>query len=99
MNYLITVLVFVGLGACTYFGPNLKEHFGTRYENADRKIFENNISHVRGTIKNLSRLRLEYKTTQDEAHKTALKEMILTESAAFDLNKLPYDLQQFIRSL
>lgn len=76
-----------------------KSFFGVRHENIKREIFEESKSHVHGTIKNLSRLRLEYKTSKDESHRAALKEMILMESSSFGTNKLPYGLQTFIRSL
>ena len=78
---------------------SLMEFFGVRRENVKREIFEQSKSHVHGTIKNLSRLQLEYKIATNEAHKMAIKEMILMESSTFDVSKLPHNLQTFIRSL
>lgn len=98
MHILLSIIVLIGVGSCVYFGPNIKEHFGTRYGNADRKIFEQTQSHVHGTIANLSRLKLEY-ATASAGHKIALREMILTEVSTFDRSKLPYSLQVFVQSL
>ena len=75
------------------------EFWGTKVENAHRNIFEESKSHVHGTIQNISRLRMEYKTTPNEGHRAALREMILTEVAPFDKTKLPDDLYRFVQEL
>lgn len=98
MKIVFVLAALACLFSLIYFGPDLREHFGTRYENANRKIFENNQSHVHGTIKNLTRLRYEYKTAE-EGHKVALREMILLEAAEFGEARLPYELQSFINTL
>ncbi len=91
----IVVMTF-GFGALDL---GMLKIFGVARENVKREIFEQTKSHVHGTIKNISRMRLEYKTSSDEAHRAALKEMILTETSSFDINQLPIDLQTFVRSL
>ena len=90
--------MFAGLGGLIYLGPTLYRHFGKRYEHARTEIFEENLAYKRGTIEHLNRLRLEYRTAE-EKHREVLRQTILTTVASFDRSKLPYDLNQFIRTL
>lgn len=87
------------LGSLIYFGPEIREHFGTRYASADREIFENSKPFIHGQIENLSRLRLEYQTTENADHKNAIRLMVVTQTANLDKSQVPYDLQQWINSL
>lgn len=94
----ILVLLF-SLGTCTFFAPNLYEHFGKRYANADREIFEKNKSYIHGKIENLQRLKFEYELANDEDHKKAIRRMILVEASTIMKADLPYELAVFIGSL
>ncbi len=38
MKYIASFMVVVILGGLIYFGPEIKEHFGTRYASTDREI-------------------------------------------------------------
>tara|TARA_R110000851_G_scaffold44701_1_gene109712 strand:- start:543 stop:845 length:303 start_codon:yes stop_codon:yes gene_type:complete len=87
------------LGGVIYSGPEIREHFGTRYASADREIFENSKPFIHGQIENLSRLRLEYQTTENADHKSAIRLMVVTQTATLDKSQVPYDLQQWINSL
>lgn len=94
------ILLFLGLSfAMGNWGLFSKEYFGTRSANIDRKIYEENQSHVEGTIQHLNRLRLEYETAESNNKKEALRRMILSEARTFGIDKLPYDLAAFINSI
>lgn len=97
-----TVIVFGSISmVCTlvFFGPGIYKHFGTRYQDADRKIFEQNKSFIHGTIQHVGRLKLEYESEESEIVKKALRSAILAEANTFDLDKLPINLQNFILKL
>lgn len=98
LTTIIVMFMLVGLGTCTYYGPDIKKHFGVRYGNADREIFEETKSFVHGNIQNLNRLMLEYKTSEGQ-HKEAIRMMILTECSVIDMNKMPYTIQTFVNSI
>ncbi len=65
---------------------------------AERQVFLNTPSYIEGKNEYLSRLRMEYQAA-DEGHKTALREMILSEASSVDNTKLQPDLAAFIQSL
>lgn len=90
--FAVTIIVISGLSL------GLKGSLGVWSENIDRKIYEQNRSHVHGTIEHLTRLKLEYETASDE-HKVALRAAILTTVSSFDEDKLPVTLQSFINTL
>lgn len=96
-------LVIVGslliTGTITYFGPEIREHFGTRYRTADRNIFENSGAYVRGSIENLNRLRMEYQMAETENHRNAIRTMVLSQTGGLDTSLLPYDLQQWVNQM
>lgn len=96
---LIVIVLIALMGSCVYFGPEIKEFWGTRYANADRNIYENNVSHVRGTIEHIARLKLDYELAGSENHRTAIRAMVLTSTAGFDKSKLPDDLNRWVTSL
>ena len=93
-NKLVIGLVLVGLGGLIYVGPDLYRHFGVRYEDSRRHIYEKNISYVRGTIEHVERLKYEYETA-DEGHKPIVKQTILASVASFDVMKLPLHVREF----
>lgn len=99
MKYLVGVLCTLILGSLIYFGPEIKQHFGTRYAEADREIFENSKPFIHGSIENLNRLRMQYQMAENENHRNAIKTMVVTQTATLDKTQLPYDLQQWINTL
>ena len=70
-----------------------------RMEDARREVFENTSSYIRGKTQEISKMRREFKGTNDSVEKAALREMILTSASTVDIEKLPEGLQDFIRSL
>ncbi|MFW6311490.1 MAG: hypothetical protein ACOC1K_04565 [Nanoarchaeota archaeon] len=98
-EFIILLVVFGLIASAIVFGPNLYQHFGTRYESAQQHVRENNYSYIRGKIEHLQRLQLEYETADNEAHKQAIREMIKVEVTSFDKDHMPENLRQFVQSL
>lgn len=99
MRASIVILATTLLAVLIYFGPDIRQHFGTRYASADREIFENSKPFIHGTIENLNRLRMQYELAESDQHKSAIKTMVVTQTATLDKAQIPYDLQQWIKSL
>ena len=73
--------------------------WGPKYEDVRRDIFENTKSYKHGTIRDLYNLKLEYETSDNEAHKAAIASTIRHRVAAYPREELPYELRQFISNL
>jgi len=98
-NYLKVIFIVLLAVLIIYFSPNIKQYFGTRFMNAQRNIYEENYSYVRGTIEHIERLKLEYETADNKSHKLALRQTILMTISSFDIKKLPNHLYIFINDL
>lgn len=96
---LLAAIVALIVGVLAYFGPDIYEHFGTRYASADREIFENSKPFIHGTVENLARLRLQYETSTNDNHRSAIRTMVITQTATLDKSQLPNDLQMWVDSL
>lgn len=83
----------------TYGSLGMQQFFGPKFEQVRRDIYEESWSYNRGKVEHLNRLRLEYLNSENEGHKSALRSVILNEVAAFDRDRLPADLQQFVRRI
>lgn len=93
------VFAILLVGSCVYFGPEIKQHFGERYADADREIFENSKPFVHGSIENLARLKLQYELSDNQQHKDAIRAMVVTQTATLDKSQLPYELRVWVESL
>lgn len=98
-NYVFGVMGVLSLGFAVYFGPEIKQHFGTRFASADREIFENSKPFIHGSVENLNRLRLQYELTENQQHRAAIRNMVVSQTANLDKSQLPYNLQQWVESL
>lgn len=65
---------------------------------AERKVFEETPSFVHGKIQYLSRLRVQYESA-DGNQRESLKRLILMEASMVPPEKLPQELQSFLRGL
>ena len=92
----VTVVGFIGL---IIAGPNIYEFMGGRYEEARHNIYKESTAHVHGTIEHLNRLKLEYQTANNDQHKEALRQTILTSMGQTEVHQLPLHLQTFINSI
>lgn len=70
---------------------------GKKTADNDREIFKEGKAYVEGTIKELSKLKLEYETSDDEVAKKAIANHIRELTANFDINKIDNrSLRQFV---
>lgn len=69
-----------------------------KMEQVRHTTFKQSQAYQDGATKNLARLRLAYETA-DEAHRAALRLVILTEASVVDRETLPSELQTFIARL
>lgn len=87
------------LVAAIVFGPNVYEHFGKRYANADREIHQKSKSFVQGAVEHIQRLKLDYDKTDNKQHKQAIKQLVLVQAATVELHQFPPHLQSWIEQL
>jgi len=93
---LLLVAVVVGV---TWGSIGLYRWTAPAMRDAQREVFEESQSFVHGKSQHLARLRLEYETAQTPAHKTALRQVILSEASTVDLNQIDPGLRAFIQGL
>jgi hypothetical protein len=81
------------------FGPNIHQHFGQRYADADRNIHQRSKSFVFGAIEHIQRLKIEYDKSINLKHKESIRQMVLLEASNVGIENLPPHLQQWILTL
>ena len=69
-----------------------------KYENVERKVFENTKSYNQGMVQELQNMQFEYEQATP-TQKEALKKIILHRAADFPEDKMPRSLRQFIQGL
>lgn len=99
LQVLAVIALLSLIGSCVYFGPELREHFGTRYADADREVFENSKPYIHGALANLTRLKLQYELSDNVQHKAAIKAMVMTEVSTLDAKHINPTLTNWIQSL
>jgi hypothetical protein len=96
---LALLVVFYGIGFIATGGDlAIYRFWAPKMANAQRVVFENTQSYVEGKTEYLNQLRLAY-SNADGGQKEMLRQTILTEASTVDNEKLPVDLQLFVRSL
>ena len=95
---LITVGIGVGIFALTYGGLKMYEFFGPKYQDVERKIFDNTKSYNEGKEQDLLRYRLQY-LNADRDEKEAIASTIRMQFADYDESKLSLVLQSFLQKI
>lgn len=72
------------------------QFFAPKYEDARRKTFENTQSYVQGKIQDLSSYKLQFDKAKEPADKEAIKSVVSTQFANFDIDKCPDGLKPFL---
>jgi len=72
--------------------------FGPRFENVRREVFENTRSYNEAKVQDLAKYRLEYMRATSE-EKEALRSTIVIMFANYPIERLPTELQGFMREL
>lgn len=96
---LLFLVVIFALGFI-FTGEDLISYmfFAPKYANVQREVFQNTQSFVQGKAEYLGKLRYQY-LMADGPQKEALKSLILSEASTVDMNKMPPNIQGFVRTL
>jgi hypothetical protein len=87
---LIFGLTFLGWVSYDYFAP--------KYRATDNKVFKESEQYNDGMIRDLESLQIEY-LNADDAHKDALRAIVLHRFSVYPEEKMPYNLRNFYNQL
>ena len=90
----VFVVLFVATGSYMLY-----KTFAPKYEAVRYDVFKHSQAHVEGTISHIQRLRMDYESSDNDAHRDAIRRMILTEVTKIERDKLPDELDRFISTL
>lgn len=93
----IGLIIGVAFGA-PWIKLQVMRMYGTEMESVRTDIYRENKSYVEGTVRDLRELRVEYEKA-DDAHKSALKSLIVQRAGELDHDRLPADLREFLNGL
>ena len=94
------ITLIIAMVMMTGANTGLRSFFGVWNADIERNIFEKSKSHIYGTIQALNDLKLQYEIAENQGHKKALREAILTEYSAFKYkSEISGNLTNFINSL
>ena len=98
---ILVIALLIGLSFATgVLDLKFYEFFGVRKANIEREIFKENKTHVEGMASDLAKYRYELQIEKDETAKQAIRDLIRSKYADFDVNKLQdYSLQNFLREI
>lgn len=94
----LVLFVAVGFGL-TWSGIEWFRFFEPKREDARREVFEHTRSYVQAKVQELSKYRHEYKLAKDDDDKKAIASTIRHRFADFPREKLPPELQQFLKEI
>ena len=96
------LLVIIGLVGFNFLGNDYGlfsyGFFAPKMENVRRKTLENTQSYVQGKIQDLSNYKLQMDTTKDPVNKEAIRAVIRSQFANFDINSCPEELKPFLQA-
>jgi hypothetical protein len=100
--------IFAGIGALVLFlafvfGMNLfglanYSFFAPKYRAVDNQVFKQSEQYNDGMVRDLENLQLEY-INADQAHKDALRAIVLHRFSVYPEDKLPPNLRNFYNDL
>lgn len=98
-----TVVFSLVLAAATIFGLSygsyeLYAYFNPKYEQVRYDTFKNSQAYNEGMVRHLYEIQRQYNAGSD-SDKDSLRLMVIHEFEVYDINRLPFDLQTFYRSL
>lgn len=98
------VFGWVAAGIATVFGLGVvtlyfNGYFAPKVEEVRRNTYVQSESHVRGTVMDLRKLKLEYEKEKDPAAKSTLLGIARDTASQVPIQLLPLDLQTFVRDI
>lgn len=97
IKYIIVIILVLILG--TYGYLYLYSDIAPKFAEVERQVFEQTQSYTQGKITYLTRLKFDYECAKDYEVRQSLRNMIIIESSTIDLDRLPLNLQTFIKGL
>lgn len=98
-NIISIVLISLGIFGVSYFvGYQTYNYFAPKYRAVDNKVFKESEQYNDGMIRDLENLQLEY-INADQAHKDAIRAIVLHRFSVYDENRLPANLHNFYNQL
>ncbi len=96
---LLGIILLLGIAwAVTGTDFFLYKVFAPKYEQVRHDTFKNSQAYNDGMLQELRATQLKYEQSSP-AHKDALGSIVLHQFAAYDVNRLPVDLQLFVEKL
>ena len=94
---IVGFILVLGLGfVITYYSLGMKAFFSPKFQNVERKVFENTKSYSHGKIQDLAKYYEEYQKASPE-NKAALKDVIIMNFANFNVDHVQnYKLRTFL---
>jgi len=86
------------LAGISFLSLKSYEYFAPKYRAVDAKVFKESEQYNEGMLRDLTELQRQYVTATDE-EKAALRPIIRHRFDAYDITKLPPDLQEFYVTL
>jgi hypothetical protein len=97
---IVFFIFFIGF-ICQQNDLFMYKHFAPKYEQARRETFEQSKAYNEGMAQELEKMMLDYKKSNSDDEKQALKSVILHRAANFDLDSpsVSTELRSFIQGL
>lgn len=80
----------IGLGSYAFFAP--------KYRAVENQVFKQSEQYNDGMVRDLENLQMEYMNA-DQAHKDALRSIVMHRFSVYDENRLPNNLRSFYDNL
>jgi len=93
------ILFGAAIFGLNYLGFANYAFFAPKVEGVRRDVMIQSRAYSEATMREMYRLKLQYVQAKSDAERDTIRAMALHESQAFDVERLPTDLQLFLRSL
>lgn len=93
----LVLLLTLGFGL-NLFGLAQYKFFAPKYRAVENQVFKESEQYNDGMVRDLENLQLEY-INADQAHKDALRAIVLHRFSVYDENRLPVNLRNFYDQL
>jgi len=95
---LAVVLMIVGVIGLCYLSYQGYSYFAPKYRAVDNSVFKESEQYNDGMVRDLENLQLEY-INADQAHKDALRAIVLHRFSVYPEDRMPYNLRNFYDKL
>jgi len=97
--FIVGLILILALGwGLDLFGLAHYNYFAPKYRAVDNQVFKESEQYNDGMVRDLENLQMEY-LNADQAHKDALRSIVLHRFSVYDENRLPLNLRSFYNDL